>query len=348
MNWQLWLAQIRAVVRLEMKKTFFSRRGIWVYILALAPVLIFAGRAFSLGQRGTELQDIARAHPIDSATLDSIQAGMTRQEVEQRLGEPFARRSFEGRRHNQTWLSYTDGSNVYTYAFNDDELRSINIRDRGNLQDDTLIYATFFQFFYLRLLIFFGCVGIFVNLFRGEAVNKSLHFYLLAPMRREVLVAAKYLAGIIAAVVIFCASTILQLWMFKLPYPDATFSNLHAASYVGVTALACLGYGSVFVAAGLIAVNPILPAAIVLLWESANLFLPAALKKISIIFYLQSLCPVVAPPEKDLNPLLALLISSAEPTPATLAILGLLAVTAAMLAWSAIRARKLEINYSSD
>ncbi len=122
----------------------------------------------------------------------------------------------------------------------------------------------------------------------------------------------------------------------------------HIGAYLGVTALACLGYGSVFLAAGLLFRNPIIPAATVLLWESANLFLPAALKKISVIFYLQSMCPVVAPPSKDMPALLALLISSAEATPAWLATLGLFALTAVILAVASLQARKLEINYSSD
>ena len=34
-------------------------------------------------------------------------------------------------------------------------------------------------------------------------IDKSLHFYLLAPIRREVLLVGKYLAGLIATVVIF-------------------------------------------------------------------------------------------------------------------------------------------------
>jgi len=349
MTWSLWLAQIQAVVRLEMKKTFFSRRGFWVYLLALAPVLVFAGRAFDLARNRQYLQEVADGHSVSTVALESIHTGMTRQEVEEKLGEPYSRRVFEGRRNSRSWLSYTDGTSTYVFVFDGDELRGITVRDRGNFQDDSLIYATFFQFFYLRLLIFFGCVGIFVNLFRGEMANKSLHFYLLAPMRREVLVAGKFLAGLIAATVIFCTSTALQLWMFAIPFGSAaTFEKLHAASYIGVTALACLGYGAVFLAAGLLAVNPMLPVAGVLLWEGANLFLPAALKKISIIFYLQSLCPVLAPPEKDMNPLLALLISSAEPTRAPLAIAGLLAVTALILVWAGFRARKLEISYSSD
>ena len=65
-----------------------------------------------------------------------------------------------------------------------------------NLSEDTEILAVIFQVFYLRLGIFFGCLGLFTWLFRGEIVEKSLHYYFLAPMRREVLVAGKFLAGL--------------------------------------------------------------------------------------------------------------------------------------------------------
>jgi len=41
MNWGLWWAQIKSVIRLEMRKTFFAKRGIWVYLLALAPAALF-------------------------------------------------------------------------------------------------------------------------------------------------------------------------------------------------------------------------------------------------------------------------------------------------------------------
>jgi hypothetical protein len=37
----LWLTQIRAIVRIEMKKTFFAKRGLWIYLLAMAPVALF-------------------------------------------------------------------------------------------------------------------------------------------------------------------------------------------------------------------------------------------------------------------------------------------------------------------
>ena len=46
---------------------------------------------------------------------------------------------------------------------------------------------------------------------------------------------------------------------------------------------------------GLLFRNPMIPAAVVWVWEGLNPFLPALLKKISVIFYLKSLCPVEVP-----------------------------------------------------
>ena len=43
----VWWAQIKAVVRLEMRKTFFARRGLWIYVLAALPVLLFVAYALA-------------------------------------------------------------------------------------------------------------------------------------------------------------------------------------------------------------------------------------------------------------------------------------------------------------
>jgi ABC-type transport system involved in multi-copper enzyme maturation permease subunit len=347
-----WWTQILAVIRLEMRKTFFARRGLWIYLLAVAPVLIWAAHAIDVS-RNRDSQASGRA--VSSAALESIQTGMSVDEVIAKLGEPVTRTRFRGRRVDRQMLGYTDGQTNYTFVFDDDELYGINRRETCSLPQDSVIFATVFQFFFLRLAIFFGCVGVFMNLFRGEMIDKSLHFYLLAPMRREVLLVGKYLAGLLATVVIFTGSAALQLLIFVMHFaPSVRAEYLNGpgwsqiGAYLGVTALACLGYGSVFLAAGLLFRNPIVPAAAVLLWEGINPFLPAALKKISVIFYLQSLCPVVAPPGRDMSPVLALLVSNAEPTPAALAVAGLFLVTLAVLAIAARKARRLEINYSTD
>ena len=65
--------------------------------------------------------------------------------------------------------------------------------------------------------------------------------------------------------------------------------------YAAAAALGCVGYGSVFLAVGLYVRNPIIPAAVLLGWEAINGILPHALQKMSILYYLQSLCPVPAP-----------------------------------------------------
>src|SRR5213592_1384954 len=84
-----WISQIGLVVRLEMRKTFFSRRGIWVYLLALAPVLIFLGHSLSEISNRNERRALSAAHPVSTEALRSITQGMTIEEVIDKAGEPF-------------------------------------------------------------------------------------------------------------------------------------------------------------------------------------------------------------------------------------------------------------------
>ncbi|HSP68727.1 MAG TPA: hypothetical protein VLN48_13435 [Bryobacteraceae bacterium] len=350
---QQWLSQIGLVIRLEMRKTFFSKRGLWVYLLALAPVLIFLGHSLSEISTRNERRALNAAHPISTEVLRSITPGMTTEEVIGKVGEPFVK--VHRPRVSFDLYRYTDGESVFDFAFMKDRLENISRRDRDTIPKDSLVFAGVFQFFFLRLAIFFGCVGVFTNLFRGEMLDKSLHFYLLTPIRREVLAIGKYLAGLIATVVIFCTSTFLQLAALSLHFDGNEVSEYlanggwgHVAAYLGVTAAACLGYGGIFLAAGLLFKNPILPAAFVLVWEGLNVFLPAALKKVSVIFYLQSLSPLVAPPDANLSALQKLFVTFAEPVSPPWAVVGLFAVTAAVLVLAARKARKLEINYSTD
>src|SRR5262249_46658206 len=69
--------------------------------------------------------------------------------------------------------------------------------------DVKIIFANLYEGMILRTIVFFGCAWIFMNLFRGEVVDKSLHYYFLCPLRREVLVAGKYLSGLVASLVLF-------------------------------------------------------------------------------------------------------------------------------------------------
>ncbi|MGH9962273.1 MAG: hypothetical protein ACREBC_34980, partial [Pyrinomonadaceae bacterium] len=49
----------------------------------------------------------------------------------------------------------------------------------------TTIFAVYYGGLILRTVVFFGCAWIFMNLFRGDIVDRSLHFYFLSPVRRE-------------------------------------------------------------------------------------------------------------------------------------------------------------------
>ena len=110
--------------------------------------------------------------------------------------------------------------------------------------------------------------------------------------------------------------------------------------FVGVVALACLGYGAVFLVVGLFLRSLVLPALIIFLWELANPFLPAALKKLSVIFYLQGLRP--------LPPLGGPVQIIAEPVSVWVAVPGFLLFTAATLVAAALRIRTLEIAYGAE
>ena len=357
---RLWWVQITAVLRLEMRKTFLARRGLWVYLLALAPVVLFAAHSIDAPRRQARLARIAAAHPVSKWALLMLRMGSSREDIESRLGAPYAkqtqiRRFGGGQTLRRDFYHYTDGEADETLIFFDDKLERINRMNPRSLADDNTIFATIFQFYYLRLAVFFGCVGIFTNLFRGEMIDKSLHFYLLTPIRREVLLAGKFLAGLIATVLIFTCGVAMQLlamwWQFRGPALAEYLRGPgwdHVGAYLGVTALACAGYGSVFLAAGLLWRNPIIPAAIVLIWESANVFVPATLKKLSVIYYLQSLCPVVAEPESDMSLPLRLLLSVTEPPGVNVALGGIVALIIGLLVIAALRARKLEINYAAE
>jgi ABC-type transport system involved in multi-copper enzyme maturation permease subunit len=272
MPWMLWRRQVAAILRLELKKSLFSKRAWWIYILALGPVAITG--------------------------LHSV---------------------FSGNTHH-------------------------------TLAEDNMIFAGIFQVYFLRLGIFFGCLGIFSNLFRAEVLERTLHYYFMSPVRREVLAVSKYIAGLIAAVMYLVGSVVLS-FLFISAHWGPVFQQylFHGPGlaqlgwYALTAALACVGYGAVFLLTGVIIRNPLIPAAVVFVWENLNPFLPSLLKKFSVIFYLKSLCPAGEIPAD--GPL-AFLATLTDPTPAWLAIPGLLVVSALLLSYAATKARKLEVSYS--
>jgi hypothetical protein len=252
-------------------------------------------------------------------------------------------------------ITYFDGYREASFEFKDGKLARREIHPLLNFEEDRGIFAGVFQFFYLRLAIFFGCLGIFMNLFRGEMLDKTLHFWFLAPARREVLLLGKYGAGLIASTVIFSGGALLcfgiLLWTHNPVEVQAYWQNAgmaHAFWYIMAAILGCIGYGSVFLATGLLLRNPIIPAAVLLGWEAINGFLPEILQKLSVLYYLQSLCPVPAPIDKDTPAILQLLLAPAEPASRIGAILGLLAVTVLVLIVSRIAILRMQINYGTE
>jgi ABC-type transport system involved in multi-copper enzyme maturation permease subunit len=276
-HWELWRSQASSILGVELRKNFITKRGFWIYLLALAPAAIIWLHSLVMLRRPE------MSHPLSK---------------------------------------------------------------------DTEILAGIFQIFFLRPAVYFGCVGIFTYLFRGEVVERTLHYYFLSPVKREVLIAGKYLAGLITSAFFFCGSIVLcftgmyahfagyEIRAFMMDGPGVA----HLLGYVGVTFLACMAYGALFLWLGIRYKNPVIPAVTLLFWESFNIFLPSWLKKISILYYLRSLAPV----ETSLSGPGALIGSVAEPASAPVALVSLVAITGVLLVLAVKELQRAEISYSSD
>jgi ABC-type Na+ efflux pump permease subunit len=262
---------------------------------------------------------------------------------------------FVDERTEYRYLTYFDGRRETRLVFVDGTLQDRNIRPVLDFEEDRMIFAGIFQYFYLRLAIFFGCLGMFMYLFRGEMTNRTLHYWLLAPARREVLLAGKYAAGLIGSAVIFGGGALLAFAAMVWPHDPVEVQAYwnagglaHAGWYAAAAALGCVGYGSVFLAVGLFVRNPIIPAAVLLAWEGAAGILPHVLQKVSVLYYVQSLCPVPAPMDSDAPTLIRLLAAPAAPASRPGAVLGLVLLSAFAL-WIASRAvRRMEISYGAE
>lgn len=273
--WRLFVSQVAVLVRNEVRRNLFTRRRIWVYLLALIPVLFLGAH------------DIFSRYQLDPAQIE----------------------------------------------------------------DDTEVLAGVIQLYYLRLGIFFACMGIFTWLFRGEMVERTLHYQFLVPVRREVLVVGKYLAGTIISILLFAAAVLACFFLIYARFGSAGRSYIldgpglaQLGSYLLVTALACIGYGAVFLALSLLFKNPIIPGAMLLGWEAISPIFPSWAQHLSVTFYLKHLCPVKLPIEGPM----AIFTVVAEPVSPFLAIFGLLCLAAAILVLSCFLIRRLEVTYTVE
>jgi hypothetical protein len=87
---RIWWAQIKAVIRLEMKKTFFAKRGLWIYLVAALPVFLFIAFAVATSGRQHQRASVARRGEkiLTYQDLLAVQPGMTSEEVVAILGKP--------------------------------------------------------------------------------------------------------------------------------------------------------------------------------------------------------------------------------------------------------------------
>ena len=257
------------------------------------------------------------------------------------------RKHFLGRRAILAWLLASLpvvglAARAIALAIFRDEQASLTVGE------DVGVFANLIFPFILRFLVFFGCAGIFSHLARGDVLDKSIHYWFLAPVRREVVVAGKYAAGLLASAVIFSVSTLASLFFLFLPHGGEAISRHyldgpglgHALAYVFVVWLGCIGYGAAFLAIGLRFRNPIAISVVVLGWESLSFLMPAFLKRLTMVHYLEALCPV--PVSGGPFALLA------DPPSAWVSIPGIVALSALLL-WTAGHAiRRMDVMYGTD
>ena len=310
---------------------------------SVRPVTRFVVKHASAGRRKRAVRHPRLQHPAERGRKDLHHGRLV-------YGRRVRRRAHRVSPHDL--LRRAAGGAVH---FVDGKLEHRDINRLLVFEEDRAIFAGIFQYFYLRLAIFFGCLGIFMNLFRAEMSNRTLHFWLLAPARREVLLAGKYAAGLIASSLIFGGGAVLTLGAMIWPHDAVEVQAYwnaggmsHVFWYAAAAVLGCVGYGSVFLAVGLYVRNPIIPAAVLLAWEGINGILPHVLQKMSVLYYLQSLCPVPAPMEDDAPVLIRLLAAPAAPASGPVAILGLLLLTAFVLWIAALAVRRMQISYGAE
>lgn len=353
MNTTFRIRQTWVITRLHLGRVFFSWRSFWVYLLAMFPAVVFLAHGIQMKIQHRWIP--SRVTP--AAILESIPEGAKEHEIIEKAGMPIKDRSFQNRHQKQQirHMQYFDGERWWYLNFRDGILQRKHNRPISNFTQDRLTFAGMFQFYYLRLAIFFGCLGIFANLFRGEMLDKTLHFWFLAPARREVLLVGKYLAGVIAAVLVFTVGAALGFTMMLWPHHAAQVTAYwqdqglsHLFWYTSAAALGCIGYGSIFLAVGLLFRNPIIPAVLILFWENINGVLPTLLQKLSVLYYAQSLCPVPVPTNDSTPLLIRLLISPADPPSTFTAVFGFFIVTALVLWVTSLIVRRLEINYNTE
>src|SRR4051812_36120704 len=77
--------QAWTIARIELRRAFFARRGLWVYVLALLPAVVFFGHGVDAKVR---MNRLTRGGLADPVLMNSVQKGETIDAVRARLGKP--------------------------------------------------------------------------------------------------------------------------------------------------------------------------------------------------------------------------------------------------------------------
>jgi len=206
-------------------------------------------------------------------------------------------------------------------------------RAGSNFGDELPIaYANMFHGLIVRLVMFFGCLALFLNLVRGEVEERTFHYLLLTPVPRPLLVLGKYLAAVGSAWLLFGGATVASFVIVHLPLGIGSAFTASAlrqlAAYCGMAMLGCVGYGGAFLLLGSALRSPGYLVAVFFGWEWFEFLMPPLLKQLSVVHYVKALTPV---PISD-GPFALL----ADPTPIPLAVLQVIVyavVTVSLAAW---------------
>jgi ABC-type transport system involved in multi-copper enzyme maturation permease subunit len=219
------------------------------------------------------------------------------------------------------------------------------------LESDVTVMAVMMHVYFLRMALFFACLGVFTRLFRGEMAGRTLHYLFLAPLRREVLVVGKYVGATLGVAAVFGMGFTATFALLHLHHGAEGWAYVFhgrglgaLGAYLLTLTLASVGYGAIFLTLGLLLRNPAIPGLALLILEIFSGVLPSWLQRLTVIFYLKPLLPI-AIPEEGPGALFSVVV---EPVAWWLAVGGLLLFAASLVALSCWRARRLEINYSTD
>lgn len=202
-------------------------------------------------------------------------------------------------------------------------------------------YAAFYHGLMVRVVLFFGCLTLFLGGIRGEVEQKTLHYLYLAPLPRWMLIKGKYLAAVLLAWVVFGTSTVASWLLAQLPQGlgrSLSGPGLgELAAYLGMTLLGAMAYGALFLVVGTLLPSPGWIVAVLFFWEWVQFLLPPVLKQLSVVHYLNQLTPI--PVSEGPFAILA----EPQPVPITVAKLLLYCLVATSLAAFAVT--RSELNY---